>query len=152
MKCPFCGNEETQVKDSRFYQNGNSIKRRRYCTNCDNRFTTLEQIIRKEIIVLKKNGNKEIFDKFKLKHSIKLACGKRISEITTDKVLTNIINKFESFSENEIQSVKIGSMVMDELEKIDKVSFIRFASVYMNFEKPEDFNNFINKIKNTYDE
>lgn len=147
MKCPFCGNEETQVKDSRIYNDGESIRRRRVCTNCNARFTTIEEILRKEIFVIKRNGCKELFDKYKLKNSIKVGSGKRFNENQLNEITNRIINSIELKVESEINSSKIGDMILDELEKTDKVAFIRFASVYMNFENPEDFNNFIKKIK-----
>lgn len=148
MKCPFCGNEETVVRDTRIYNDGESIKRRRACTNCDNKFNTLEEVLRKEIYVLKKNGNKELFDKYKLKNSIKVGSGKRLEDNLIFAIVNKILSILELKNENEVQSKLIGELVMNELEKLDKVAFIRFASVYMNFENPEDFNTFIQKIKN----
>lgn len=146
MRCPFCGNEETQVKDSRIYNDGESIKRRRVCANCGNKFNTLEEVLRKEIYVIKKNGTKELFDKYKLKSSIKVGSGKRLTDEQIIEVVNKILSSLELKPENEVQSRTIGVMVMNELEKLDTVAFIRFASVYMNFEDPEDFNNFIKKI------
>ncbi len=147
MKCPFCGNEETQVKDSRIYNDGVSIKRRRICTNCESRFTTLEEIIKKEVYVIKRDGRKELFDKHKLRTSIELGSGKRLTDSQLNDIINRILNKLDLVVDNEIKSVEIGEMIMCELEKIDKVAFIRFASVYKKFENPEDFNNFIKKLK-----
>jgi transcriptional repressor NrdR len=144
MRCPFCGNIETQVKDSRISDDGESIKRRRYCASCDSRFTTFERVQLREILVIKKNGEKKIFDPEKLKKSIEMAVRKRpVSEVQVEKLVNNIIRQLEVESETEIASSKIGEMVMNALEKLDKVAFVRFASVYKNFEKAEDFQKFI---------
>jgi transcriptional repressor NrdR len=147
MRCPFCGNLETQVKDSRISDDGESIKRRRYCSACDSRFTTYERVQLREILVIKKNGEKKIFDPEKLKKSIEMAVRKRpVSEVQVEKLVNNIVRQLEVENETEIQSSKIGEMVMNALEKLDKVAFVRFASVYKNFEKPDDFQKFIKQI------
>jgi transcriptional repressor NrdR len=147
MRCPFCGNIETQVKDSRISDDGESIKRRRYCTSCDSRFTTFERVQLREILVIKKNGDKKIFDPEKLKKSIEMAVRKRpVLEVQVEKLVNNIVRQLEMESETEIPSSKIGEMVMTSLGKLDKVAFVRFASVYKNFEKPDDFQNFIKQI------
>jgi transcriptional repressor NrdR len=147
MRCPFCGNIETQVKDSRISDDGESIKRRRYCTSCDSRFTTFERVQLREILVIKKNGDKKIFDPEKLKKSIEMAVRKRpVLEVQVEKLVNNIVRQLEMESETEIPSSKIGEMVMTALGKLDKVAFVRFASVYKNFEKPDDFQNFIKQI------
>jgi transcriptional repressor NrdR len=147
MRCPFCGNIETQVKDSRISDDGESVKRRRYCASCDSRFTTFERVQLREIIVIKKNGEKKIFDPEKLKKSIEMAVRKRpVSELQVEKLVNNIIRQLEVENETEIFSSKIGEMVMNALEKLDKVAFVRFASVYKNFEKPEDFQKFVKQI------
>lgn len=147
MRCPFCGNIETQVKDSRISDDGESIKRRRYCVACDSRFTTYERVQLREIIVIKKNGEKKIFDPEKLKKSIEMAVRKRpVSELQVEKLVNNIVRQLEMESETEIASSKIGEMVMIALEKLDKVAFVRFASVYKNFEKADDFQKFIKQI------
>ena len=144
MRCPFCGNIETQVKDSRISDDGEAIKRRRYCAACDSRFTTYERIQLREIMVIKKNGDKKIFDPEKLKKSIDMAVRKRpVSELQVEKMVNNIVRALEMENETEITSSKIGEMVMNALEKLDKVAFVRFASVYKNFEKPDDFQKFI---------
>ena len=147
MRCPFCGNIETQVKDSRISDDGEAIKRRRYCAACDSRFTTYERIQLREILVIKKNGEKKIFDPEKLKRSIEMAVRKRpVSELQVEKLVNKIVRQLEMESETEISSSKIGEMVMASLEKLDKVAFVRFASVYKNFEKPDDFQKFIKQI------
>lgn len=147
MRCPFCGNIETQVKDSRISDDGESIKRRRYCASCDSRFTTYERIQLREILVIKKNGDKKIFDPEKLKKSIAMAVRKRpVSELQVEKMVNNIVRTLEMDNEGEITSAKLGEMVMHALEKLDKVAFVRFASVYKNFEKADDFQKFIKEI------
>lgn len=147
MRCPFCGNIETQVKDSRISDDGESVKRRRYCVGCDSRFTTYERVQLREILVIKKNGEKKIFDPEKLKKSIEMAVRKRpVSEVQVEKLVNNIVRQLEMESETEISSSKIGEMVMMALEKLDKVAFVRFASVYKNFEKADDFQKFIKQI------
>lgn len=147
MRCPFCGNIETQVKDSRVSEDGESIKRRRYCNNCDSRFTTYERVQLREIFVIKKNGDKKIFNTEKLKKSIEMAVRKRpISSDSVEKLVNSIVRQLEIDNETEIPSSKIGEMVMNGLEKLDKVAFVRFASVYKNFEKTDDFEKFIKKF------
>ncbi|OFW80191.1 MAG: transcriptional regulator NrdR [Alphaproteobacteria bacterium RIFCSPLOWO2_01_FULL_40_26] len=147
MRCPFCGNIETQVKDSRISDDGEAIKRRRYCATCDSRFTTYERVQLREILVIKKNGEKKIFDQEKLKKSIEMAVRKRpVSELQVEKLVNNIVRQLETENETEIASAKIGEMVMMALERLDKVAFVRFASVYKNFEKADDFQKFIKQI------
>ncbi len=147
MRCPFCGNIETQVRDSRISDDGEAVKRRRYCAACDSRFTTYERVQLREIIVIKKNGEKKTFDPEKLYRSIEMAVRKRpVSELQVEKLVNNIVRQLEIEGEMEISSMKIGEMVLKSLEKLDKVAFVRFASVYKNFEKPEDFQKFIKMI------
>lgn len=147
MRCPFCGNSETQVRDSRILDDGESVKRRRYCGSCDSRFTTYERVQLREIVVIKKNSEKKIFDPEKLKKSIEMAVRKRpVSELQVDKLVNNIVRQLEIEGDQEIESFKIGEMVLSALENLDKVAFVRFASVYKNFEKPDDFQKFIKKI------
>lgn len=147
MKCPFCGNIETQVKDSRISDDGEAVKRRRYCTACDSRFTTFERVQLRDIIVIKKNAEKRIFDPEKLRKSIEMAVRKRpVSQLQVEKLVNNIVRQLEVENETEIASSKIGEKVMSALENLDKVAFVRFASVYKNFEKPDDFQKFIKKI------
>ncbi|MCE3255259.1 MAG: NrdR family transcriptional regulator [Rickettsiaceae bacterium] len=147
MKCPFCGNIETQVRDSRISDDGDAVKRRRYCQECDSRFTTFERVQLREIMVVKKNGDKKIFDSEKLKKSVEMAVRKRpVSLLQVDKLVNNIVKKLETEGESEVSSSKLGDMILKALEGLDKVAFVRFASVYKNFEKTEDFHKFIKKI------
>jgi len=147
MRCPFCGDLDTQVRDSRISEDGESVKRRRYCPNCDSRFTTFERVQLKEMLIVKKNGEKKIFDSEKLKKSIEMAVRKRpVTQVQVDKLVNNIIKQLEMEGDNEIPSSKLGELVMKSLEGLDKVAFVRFASVYKNFEKTDDFRKFIGKI------
>lgn len=153
MKCPFCGNIETQVRDSRLSDDGEAVKRRRYCPNCDSRFTTFERVQLKEITVIKKNGDKKIFDAYKLRKSVEMAVRKRpVTQLQVEKLVNNIVRKLETEGELEISSSQLGEMVMKALEGLDKVAFVRFASVYKNFEKTEDFRQFIKKIAKSSEE
>ncbi len=153
MKCPFCGNLESQVRDSRISDDGEAVKRRRYCPDCDSRFTTFERVQLREILVVKKNGDKKIFDAEKLKRSVEMAVRKRpVSPLQVDKLVNNIVKKLETEGESEISSSKVGDMVLKALEGLDKVAFVRFASVYKNFEKTEDFREFIKKIAKSSEE
>lgn len=148
MYCPFCGNQETQVKDSRMCEDGEAIKRRRYCANCEKKFTTLERVVLREIFVIKKSGEKKLFDKDKLKKSIKTAT--RNSKVTKEQIKTiinEIAKELETSGEHEITSKQIGKLALKKLKKIDPVSFIRFASVYNSFEETKDFIDFIKNIK-----
>lgn len=147
MRCPFCGNIETQVRDSRISDDGEAVKRRRYCPDCDSRFTTFERVQLREIMVVKKNGDRKIFDSEKMKKSVEMAVRKRpVSPLQVDKLVNNIVRKLETEGEAEIASSKLGEMVLKALEGLDKVAYVRFASVYKNFEKTEDFRAFIKKI------
>jgi transcriptional repressor NrdR len=148
MHCPFCGNEETQVKDSRMCEDGEAIKRRRYCANCEKKFTTLERVVLKEIIVIKKNGEKKLYDKDKVADSIRNAA--RNSKITEEQIknLVNEITKeIETGGSSEIKSKDIGELVLTKLKKLDQVAFVRFASVYNSFEGTKDFIDLIKNIK-----
>ncbi len=147
MYCPFCGNIETQVKDSRVAEDGNSIKRRRYCSNCDSRFTTFERVQLREISVVKKNCERRPFDVNKLKNSVEMALRKRpVSKEQVEKLVNGIVRQIETGNDVEITTSSLGEIIMNELKKLDKVAFVRFASVYKNFEKPDDFQRFIKEI------
>ncbi len=150
MKCPFCGNEDTQVKDSRPSEEGSSIRRRRFCTKCDARFTTFERVQLKELIVVKRDGKKRPFDSEKLAKSIDIAVRKRpITPEQVEMAVNNIIRKLENSYDNEVESDKIGEAVMEVLAQIDPVAYIRFASVYREFRDPKDFEEFAKKIGET---
>lgn len=144
MFCPFCKHSETTVKDSRLSEDGASIRRRRECPNCNSRFTTYERIQYKEIFIVKKSGEKQFFDYGKLLSSIKMALRKRKVTIdVVEKVAGKIHQELNLLNEVEISSKDVGELVMNELKVLDKVAFIRFASVYKNFESTEDFESFL---------
>ncbi len=150
MRCPFCGDEDTQVKDSRPSEDKLSIRRRRFCNECSHRFTTIERIQLKELVVIKRTGEKKTFDREKITRSINTALRKRsISKEKTEAIINNLVCQFESSNDNEIPSSVIGEAIMKELSKIDQVAYVRFASVYKDFNTAEDFENFIyqNRIK-----
>jgi transcriptional repressor NrdR len=147
MRCPFCGNLDTQVKDSRISEDKESIKRRRYCADCDSRFTTFERVQLKEIVVAKKNGEKKLFDSEKLKRSVEMSVRKRpVSQLQVDKLVNNIIKQLEESGEAEVTSSRLGELILGPLQRLDEVAFVRFASVYKNFENTNDFKKFIGKI------
>ena len=147
MKCPFCGSLESQVKDSRLTEDSACIRRRRECPECGSRFTTFERVMLRELVVVKKNGEKMRFDRDKLARSIQLAVRKRpITPERVDKIVTSIQRRLESSGEAEISSTIIGEYAMDALANLDRVAYIRFASVYKDFCKPSDFEEFVNKI------
>ncbi|MDX1917212.1 MAG: transcriptional regulator NrdR [Rickettsiaceae bacterium] len=148
MKCPFCNQEDTIVKDSRACNNNENIRRRRYCGKCHAKFSTLEKPIRKELYVIKRSGAKRIFEMQKIYDSINMALRKRNA---SDQLVETIVNKIcmslYSSNEREIPTRKIGDMILDELARIDEVAYIRFASVYKDFMTARDFSRFINMIK-----
>ena len=147
MLCPFCKFPDTIVKDSRISEDGAVIRRRRNCTKCDARFTTHERGQYKEIFVIKKSGEKEFFDHNKLKSSLKMALRKRnIEPEAIEKLVGKIYQELSIMNESEVSSKKIGEMVMKLLKKLDTVAFVRFASVYKNFNTAEDFKKFIKSL------
>jgi transcriptional repressor NrdR len=149
MRCPFCGYDDTQVKDSRPSEEGNSIRRRRFCIECDSRFTTFERVQLKELVVIKKDGKKKPFDRDKLASSIRIAVRKRpVTPEQVEMAVNNIVRKLESSVDTEIESDKIGEIVMEVLATIDPVAYIRFASVYRQFREAKDFGEFASKIDN----
>ncbi|MBP9791723.1 MAG: transcriptional repressor NrdR [Rickettsiales bacterium] len=148
MRCPFCLTDDTQVKDSRQSADGRFVKRRRYCTKCDSRFTTHERIEHREIIVIKKDGHKRLFDRDKLLKAIYVAVRKR--DIDNDQIellVDNIIKDIEQSGESEVKSKKIGEAVMMALAKLDQVAYVRFASVYHDFSEAKDFEEFLSKLE-----
>ena len=147
MKCPFCGCEETNVKDSRNADENTAIRRRRECPDCGSRFTTFERVQLREMIVVKKNGEKNLFDRDKLANSIRLAVRKRPVDMErVEKVVTAIQRRLESSGETEIPSQLIGEYAMEALENLDHVAYIRFASVYKDFREVKDFEDFVETI------
>lgn len=141
MKCPACGFVESKVIDSRPIEDGNSIRRRRECLACQRRFTTFEMIESFQIIVIKKNGTKELFDRTKLLGGILKATQKR--PVNADEIVSEIESELQNSLRSEVSTTEIGEMVMDKLRDTDKVSYVRFASVYREF---TDVNNFIDEL------
>ncbi len=147
MKCPFCGNEKDQVIDSRPTDEGERIRRRRECLNCGKRFTTYEMIESLPIIVIKKDGSRETFDRQKLFNGMLRACEKRpVSIETLDKAISDIETVIQNSLDREVSSVKIGELVMEKLKEIDEVAYVRFASVYRQFKDINTFMNELNKL------
>lgn len=153
MKCPFCGCEETQVKDSRNADDNTSVRRRRECPECGSRFTTYERVQLRELIVIKKNGEKTPFDRDKLAKSISLAVRKRpISPERVEKIVNSLQRRFESSGETEITTTAIGECVMDALSRLDNIAYIRFASVYKDFRSIDDLKDFVATIEKMTDD
>ena len=153
MRCPFCGHEETQVKDSRPTEDNSSIRRRRQCPACGARFTTFERVQLRELMVIKKDDSRTVFDREKLVRSINISCRKR--PVNSDKIelITNSIQRrLESSGETEIPTKVIGELVMDALKELDRVAYLRFASVYKDFQETDDFRKFIDKNLNLKNE
>lgn len=148
MRCPFCGFDETQVKDSRPSDDNAAIRRRRFCPKCGSRFTTFERVQLRELTVIKKDKSRMPFDRDKLFRSISIAVRKR--PITTEQVesiVNSIQRRLEVSGENEVESVKIGETVMETLSELDPVAYVRFASVYRDFREAEDFKDFVAQLE-----
>ena len=144
MRCPFCGHEETQVKDSRPSEDGSAIRRRRECSHCDARFTTFERVQLRELTVVKNDGRREPFDRNKLVRSLNLALQKRpVSAETVERAVNDIIRHLEASGDADIQTQVIGEQVMEALSKLDPVAYVRYASVYKDFREAGDFNAFL---------
>lgn len=148
MRCPFCSHEDSQVKDSRPTDDNAAIRRRRQCEGCGARFTTFERIQLREMTVLKSEGRKEMFEREKLERSVTIACRKRpIEPARIDRIVTGIQRQLETLGESEIQSSRIGALVMNALKSLDSVAYIRFASVYKDFAEAKDFEDFASAVK-----
>ena len=148
MKCPFCGCNDTIVKDSRNADDDTAVRRRRECPECGQRFTTFEHVQLRDLTVVKKNGEKVMFDRDKLARSIFLAVRKRpIAPERVEKIVNSIQRRLESTGESEVQSTRIGELVMEALAALDHVAYIRFASVYRDFREPKDFEEFFETLE-----
>ena len=140
MRCPFCGHEDTQVKDSRPTDDNSAIRRRRYCPSCGSRFTTFERVQLRELIVIKRNGRRVPFDRDKLVRSLQISLRKRpVDPERVEKMVSAIVRELESGGEAEVSSEAIGETVMAHLRELDDVAYVRFASVYRNFREAKDF-------------
>jgi len=147
MKCPYCHHEETQVLDTRVSEEGDAIRRRRRCTKCDKRFTTHERIELTMPVIVKKNGSRTEFDAGKLRASLMLALRKRpVSAESLDEALQKIKEKLLASGEREVISGHVGELVMHELKRLDKIAYIRFASVYKSFEDVAEFQHMIEEF------
>ena len=148
MRCPFCSNEDTQVKDSRPTEDNTAIRRRRICEQCGSRFTTFERIQLRDLIVLKSKGQKENFDRDKMFRSLSLALRKRnIDNEKIEKIVNAIVRKLENSGETDIKSNIIGQYIMEALMHLDQVAYVRFASVYKNFREAKDFEDFLGNLE-----
>lgn len=148
MRCPFCGDTETQVKDSRPAEDHVAIRRRRFCPACGGRFTTYERVQLRDLTVLKKNGRREEFDRDKLARSIRIALQKRpIAADRVDQMISGIVRRLESLGDSDVRSDTIGEIVMESLARIDTVAYVRFASVYKNFQEADDFEEFVAELR-----
>ena len=144
MRCPYCHNADTQVKDSRPTEDNTAIRRRRFCPNCGGRFTTFERIQLRELTVVKNNGQREPFEREKLLRSMRIALRKRgVDPERLERVVNSIVRRLESSGESEIKVKTVGEMVMESLQTLDQIAYIRFASVYKNFREAKDFEDFI---------
>lgn len=147
MKCPFCGCDDTQVKDSRTADDNTAIRRRRECPECGSRFTTFERVQLRELVVVKKGGERTMFDRDKLARSIEIAVRKRpVTPERVEKIVNSIQRRLESSGETEIPSRVIGEYVMEALSTLDHIAYIRFASVYRDFREVKDFEEFVDTI------
>jgi len=148
MRCPFCGNDDTQVKDSRPTEDNSAIRRRRFCPECGSRFTTFERVQLRDLVVVKRNGKRAPFDRDKLARSLQIALRKRpVENERLERVVNSIVRRLESSGETEIPAAQIGLLVMEALRNLDPVAYVRYASVYKNFREAKDFEECVGKIE-----
>ena len=146
MLCPFCGSEDTQVKDSRPAEDGSAIRRRRLCGACGARFTTFERVQLREITIVKRSGRRSVFDRDKLERSFQIALRKR--DVNADDIarsINAIVRQMESHPDGDVPSAHLGELVMAALSELDQVAYVRYASVYRNFREAKDFEAFVEK-------
>ncbi len=147
MRCPFCGHEDTQVKDSRPSEDGTAIRRRRSCAGCMQRFSTVERVQLREITVVKSDGRRVLFDRDKLSRSVRIALRKRpVEDEQIERIVNGIVRKLEASGEADVNSKDIGEQVMETLKEVDAVAYVRFASVYRNFREARDFEAFLGEL------
>ncbi len=147
MRCPFCGNADTQVKDSRATEDNSAIRRRRACPDCGGRFTTFERVQLRELMVIKRTGRRIPFDRDKLARSVQIALRKRpVDAERIERMVSGVVRQLESLGEGEIKSEQIGQLVMEGLRNLDEVAYVRFASVYRNFREAKDFEEIIDEM------
>lgn len=153
MRCPYCGHEDSQVKDSRPTDDGAAIRRRRQCEGCAARFTTFERIQLRELTVVKSEDRREPFDREKLAHSVAIACRKRpIGSVRIERLISGIQRQLETSGESEVAAKHIGELVMEGLRGLDSVAYIRFASVYKDFAEARDFHEFAGAVAESGDD
>jgi transcriptional repressor NrdR len=147
VRCPFCGHDDTQVKDSRPTDDGSAIRRRRFCGGCGQRFTTIERVQLRELTILKNDGRRVPFDRDKLGRSIRIALRKRpVTEERLERIVNGIVRQLEASGENDIPSKQLGELVMETLKEVDAVAYVRFASVYRDFREAKDFEAFLGSL------
>ena len=152
MRCPFCGSEDTQVKDLRPVDDASAIRRRRQCPICGARFTTFERVQLRDLLVIKKDGRRAPFDRDKLARSIRIATRKRgIDDEQIERIINGIVRRIETSGETEVPTGRIGELAMDSLAKLDEVAYVRFASVYRDFATLRDFEEFIRHLPDDHD-
>jgi transcriptional repressor NrdR len=148
MRCPFCGEADTQVKDSRPTEDGSAIRRRRFCGVCSQRFTTIERVQLRELLVVKADARRVPFDRDKLARSVRIALRKRpVEDERIERIVNGIVRKLEASGETDVKSHEIGELVMDTLKEVDPVAYVRFASVYRDFRETKDFENFLGEME-----
>ena len=153
MRCPFCGSEDTQVKDSRSAEDGASVRRRRECSACGGRFTTFERVQLRELIVVKSSGKKAPFDRDKLARSVLIATRKRnVDPDRIEQMISGIVRRLEAMGEAEIEAKTIGELVMEGLAHLDDVAYVRYASVYKDFREAKDFEKFLGGLDEVDDD
>jgi len=147
MRCPFCGHDDTQVKDSRPTEDNTAIRRRRSCPECGARWTTFERVQLRELTVIKRGTERAPFDRDKLSRSLRTALSKRpVGEDRIERIVNSIQRQLETSGESEIPTKAIGEMVMENLKDLDQVGYVRFASVYKNFREAKDFEAFVEEL------
>lgn len=147
MRCPYCGCDDTQVKDSRPTEDNTAIRRRRVCGGCGGRFTTFERVQLRELSVTKKNGSREPFDRDKLMRSVQVSLRKRpVDEERVERMVSGIVRQLESAGEPEVAAEHIGTLIMEGLKGLDDIAYIRFASVYRNFREAKDFSDMLHEL------
>lgn len=148
MRCPFCGSQDSQVKDSRPAEDGGAIRRRRVCPDCNGRFTTFERVQLRELMVVKKSGRRVPFERDKLARSVQTALRKRsVEPERIERMISGIVRQLESTGENDVPSETVGRLVMEALRGVDDVAYVRFASVYRDFREARDFEAVIGELK-----
>ena len=147
MRCPYCGNADTQVKDSRPSEDGAAIRRRRHCPDCGGRFTTFERVQLRELQVVKRSGRRVPFDRDKLNRPLQVALRKRpVDPERVERMVSGIVRRLESLGENDVKSETVGKLVMEALRSLDDVAYVRFASVYKNFREAKDFEELLGEL------